>query len=341
MNKRSGIFLRIALLLLLVFTLAGCMSFYDPAPVFTEPAGTHQVKYQYRQQKGFEFRVTTGSSKVERMARFMVDVINVRPYYDRLVIPVQFMESDAVHLQYIMQKKVGENSVLVSWNPTITAPLFQALPFSYRDTTPIAILALDDFILWVNSESPWKSAQEFIAEARKRSVITGGVGWKGSDEMVFRLIEQEANTIPFEFAPSRWGGKVVARALAEGEIEATVNQFIEIKEHYPGKTRPLCVLRDEGLQLPDGRAVPSCRDAGIDVNYNDFIAVFAPPEISTAHKAKMVKLFEDVSKDEIWIAYAQLMGWRPYFLTGDEMESYLEEMERLHIDLFKKQGWIK
>jgi tripartite-type tricarboxylate transporter receptor subunit TctC len=315
------------------------MSFYGPPPVSTEPAGTHQVTY--RHPKGFEFTIPHGNSRFEKMALFLVDVINDKPYYDRLVIPVRPMTTDAAHLQRIIHMKSGKNTVLVSWNSTITAPLFQALPFSYRDTTPIAILALEDFVLWVNSETPWKSAQDFISEAKSRSVVAGGIGWKSSDEIVFRLIEQAADTIPFEYAPARWGGRVVAKALAEGEIEATVNQFTEIKEYYPGKARPLCVFRDESLKLPDGRIVPSCREAGIDVNYNDFMAVFAPPEISAEHKAKLVKLFEDVLKDKMWTTYAEFMGWRPYLLTGDAMEAYLADMERVHIDLFKKQGWIK
>ena len=139
-----------------------------------------------------------------------------------------------------------ENTITIGSNSFITTTLHRNLPFSYRELTPIGIVGLHDFILWVRTDSPWQTTQEFITETRKRSITVGGVGYKLEDEIVFRLVEKAAATKPFNFMPMR-PGPAVAEALADGEVEATVNQVNEIIEHYPERVRPVCVFRDESL----------------------------------------------------------------------------------------------
>lgn len=70
----------------------------------------------------------------------------------------------------------------------VTTPLFQGLPFNYQDFTPIALLALDNFPLWVGKDTPWHTWEEFLATAKERSIQVAGTGTKQEDEIVWRLI---------------------------------------------------------------------------------------------------------------------------------------------------------
>ena len=62
--------------------------------------------------------------------------------------------------------------LVISLSNIFTTPLATGVPFSWRDLTPVAMMALDEFVLWVNAASPYATVAEFIAAAKR-----GGCGW--------------------------------------------------------------------------------------------------------------------------------------------------------------------
>src|SRR4030066_6236 len=77
-----------------------------------------------------------------------------------------------------------------AWEPT--TPLATGVPFNWKDPTPVARLALDYFVLWVNAESPYKSAQQYIDEVKKTpgKFNMGGTGSKQEDQIITVMMEQ-------------------------------------------------------------------------------------------------------------------------------------------------------
>ena len=41
------------------------------------------------------------------------------------------------------------------------------MPFNWRDLTPVQMLALDNFVLWVNAKTPYQNPKEYIEAAKK------------------------------------------------------------------------------------------------------------------------------------------------------------------------------
>jgi putative tricarboxylic transport membrane protein len=230
--------------------------------------------------------------------------------------------------------------MLITLNSFITTPLFQNLPFTYRDFTPICLLALDNFPLWVKKDAPWKTAMDFINEAKKRTIIVGGTGSKQEDEIVFRAIQKMMDTKPFKYVPFKGGG-AVAKALVGGHVEATVNQVSEAGPFYPDYVRPLCVFQEKRLDIPGYENVPTGKEAGIDFNYNMMRAIFAPPGISKEAQDGLVGLFKHISEDKDWIAFAKKTGLQREFITGDALMNFCADYEKKHIEIMKAQGWIK
>ena len=200
--------------------------------------------------------------------------------------------------------------------------------------------ALDNFPIWVHKDSPFKSAQDFIAEARKRPIQVGGTGSKQEDEIVFRALQRIMGLKQFKYVPFEGGGDVV-KALVGQHVEATVNQVSEAGGFFPEFLRPLCVLQDERLDIPGYENVPTGKEVGIDFSYNMMRAIFAPPGISKEARDGMVELFRKISTDKEWLAFAAKTGLKATFITGDELMAFAEDYEKKHIAIMKDQGWLK
>src|SRR5215510_8120903 len=70
---------------------------------------------------------------------------------------------------YVKGKKGDPHTIIITLSNLFTTPLHTGVPFGWKELTPIARLALDRFILWVNAETPYKTAKEYIAAAKERS----------------------------------------------------------------------------------------------------------------------------------------------------------------------------
>jgi len=292
--------------------------------------------------KPVEFTISAGvGGGADKYARFLVGLNVKNNYISQPIIPVNKPGgAGAVAMQSVLSQKGNGYQMLITLNSFITTPLFQSLPFTFRDFTPIALLALDNFPLWVAKDSPFKTAADFIAEAKKRSIIVAGTGSKQEDEIVFRAIETIAGTKPFKYVPFKGGGDV-AKALVGKHVEATVNQVSEAGPFFPEYVRPLCVFQDTRLDIPGYENVPTGKEAGIDLSYNMMRAIFAPPGISKEAQDGLVGLFQKISEDKDWVAFAKKTGLQRNFITGDALKKFTEEYEKKHIDIMKAQGWLK
>ena len=82
-----------------------------------------------------------------------------------------------------------------------TTPLATGTPFNWKDLTPIAMMALDQFVLWVNAEAPYKPAQEYITAVKggaDRQFKMGGTGSKQEDQIITVAIERLTGGKKFE-----------------------------------------------------------------------------------------------------------------------------------------------
>ncbi len=289
-----------------------------------------------------EWTISAGAGGgADKYARFLIGLNVKGKYIDKAIIPVNKPGgAGAVAMQAVLGQKGNGYQMLITLNSFITTPLFQNLPFTFRDFTPIALLAVDNFPLWVPNESPFKTAGDFIAEAKKRSIMVGGTGSKQEDEIVFRAVERLMGTKTFKYVPFKGGGSV-AKALVGKHIEASVNQVSEAGPFFPEFVRPLLVFQDERLDIDGYRDVPTAKEVGIDFSYNMMRAIFAPPGISKEAQDGLTELFRKISKDKEWLAFAAKTGLKATFITGDELMAFAEDYEKKHIVIMKAQGWLK
>src|SRR6202165_4729159 len=67
---------------------------------------------------------------------------------------------------YVKGKKGDAHTIVITLSNIFTTPLPTGIPFSWKEMTPVARMALDEFILWVNAETPYKTAREYLAAVK-------------------------------------------------------------------------------------------------------------------------------------------------------------------------------
>ena len=79
------------------------------------------------------------------------------------------------------------HKIIITLSNLFTTPLATGIPFNWRDITPVKMLALDNFVLWVNAATPYKTPKAYIDAVKKAGpgkMKMGGTGSKQEDQII-------------------------------------------------------------------------------------------------------------------------------------------------------------
>src|SRR3954469_22394459 len=54
----------------------------------------------------------------------------------------------------VKNAKGEQHKIIITLSNLFTTPLATGVPFNWRDLTPVKMMALDQFVLWVNADTP-------------------------------------------------------------------------------------------------------------------------------------------------------------------------------------------
>jgi putative tricarboxylic transport membrane protein len=241
------------------------------------------------------------------------------------------------------------HKLIITLSNLFTTPLATGIPFNWKDITPVAMLALDEFVLWVNADKPYKTAKEYI-EAMKAAppgqFKMGGTGSKQEDQIITVAIEK-ATGVKFTYIPYKGGGEVAVQ-LVGGHVDSTVNNPIEaVAQWKAGKVRPLCVFDGKTLDYKDKVAgdvgwdsIPTCKSQGIDMEYLMLRGFFMPPGATPDQIAYYVDLFKKVRETPEWQDLMKNGAFNQTFMSGDEFAKWVGTEEQRHQTLMKEAGFL-
>jgi putative tricarboxylic transport membrane protein len=295
--------------------------------------------------KPVEFNVPAGTGGgADIMARFVSPLFQKNKLTSQPFIVVNRSGGAGAEGFLHVKDKAGDpHVVIITLSNLFTTPLATGVPFNWRDLTPISRLALDYFILWVNAESPYQTAKEYLEAVKKEpsKFKMAGTGSKQEDQIITVQLEQ-AFGAKFAYVPFKGGGDVCV-ALVGKHVDSTVNNPSECVSNWrAGKVRPLAVIDHERIRLPEWDKIPTLKEAtGVDISYLMLRGIFAPPRISKEVQAGYVELFKKVTETEDFKKYLVDNALKPAFLAGPEYVKWVEQAEELHKDLMRKGGMIK
>ncbi len=298
--------------------------------------------------KPIEFVIPAGTGGgADQMARLIAGLVEKHKLSPRPMIVVNKSGgAGAEGFLHVKGKKGDAHTIIITLSNLFTTPLAQATPFNWKDLTPVARLALDQFILWVNAETPYKTAKEYLAAAKERSgkdtqMKMGGTGSKQEDQIITVLLEQ-ALGVKFTYVPFKGGGEVCVNLVGK-HVDSTVNNPIECAGHWKaGRVRPLAVFDTQRIPVNEWKDVDTAKDAtGADIHYQMLRGIFGPPGMPPDATAWYIDMLRKVTETPEWKKYLDDGALKPAFTTGAEYVTWLEGAEQLHRDLMTKGGLIK
>ena len=334
-----------AILVAALVTLSACATANAPSATPTASLASASAAAIIQPTHPVEFVISTAPGGGSDMyARAMATIIETKKFSPQPVTPLNKEGgSGAVAFQYVFEKTGDMHYVMITLNSFFTTIITQKLAFKATDFTPVANLALDPFFLWVNDDSPWKTAQDFIDAAKKDSLTVAGTGAKQEDEALFRRIQDTMQTKPFTYI-SQTSGATVAAAVAghQGGVVASVNNPSEGLQLYQAKKmKPLCAFMPASPTTAVYASLPTCKSQGIAIDdYFIMRAIMAPPGLSQGQQAFWIDVFKKVFDSDEWKKFMSDNALQPDFKSGIEFRQFILQYQQLHQDIATKFKWV-
>jgi tripartite-type tricarboxylate transporter receptor subunit TctC len=301
--------------------------------------------------KPVEIVVAAGAGGAsDQMARMMQAAIQKNKLMKQpMVVSLKGGASGAEALMYMKSGAGDANRVLIAYSLIYMLPISAKIPFNWRELTPVAVVALDQFVLWDNTTLPHANVKDFIAAAKSANppFKMGGTGSRREDQVLSVFVEKKTGA-KFAYLPYKSGGEA-ATQLVGNHTQANVNNPSENLEVWrAGQVRALCVFDKERIQyrtkVTDKQSwndIPTCKEEGLDVQYLMLRAMFLPGKATAEQKDFYVDLFRKVSQTSDYKDYMEKQALKPVFLTGNAMLKFLEEDDALNKNLMIEAGFDK
>jgi tripartite-type tricarboxylate transporter receptor subunit TctC len=309
---------------------------------------------QWEPSKTVEFVVPAGTGGgADQMARIVQSIIAKHNLMKQSMVVVNKAGgAGAEGFLDVKGAKGDPHKIIITLSNLFTTPLAQDTPFNWRDLTPVQMLALDQFVLWVNADTPYKTSKEYIDAVKARSgepakrMKMGGTGAKQEDQIITVAIEQRTGG-KFTYIPYKGGGEVAVQLVGK-HIDSSVNNPIEaVAQWRAGKLRPLCVFDPKRMpykaKVTDKLAwsdIPTCKEQGLDVDYLMLRGIFMPGGVTPEQVNYYVGVFKKVMETPEWKTFMEQGAFNQTALVGKEYADWVAREEARHVGLMKAAGFM-
>ncbi len=287
----------------------------------------------------------------DQMARFIQGVVQKHNLMKQPLIVIN--KAGGAGAEGFLEMKSSANDphkIIITLSNLFTTPLGTGSPFNWKDMKPVAMLALDQFVLWVNNEKPYKTAKEYIEAVKAgtdRQFKMGGTGSKQEDQIVTAAVERQTGGKKFTYVPYSGGGQVAVQ-LVGNHVDSTVNNPIEaVAQWRAGQLRALCIFDAKRstytAKVTDKEAwgdIPTCKESGLPVEYQMLRGIFTTKNATPAQVDYYVDVLKKVMATPDWKEFMEKGAFNQTFMTGADYEKWVESAQTQHADLMKEAGFL-
>jgi putative tricarboxylic transport membrane protein len=301
--------------------------------------------------KPVEFVVPAGTGGgADQMARLIQGIIvKHKLMKESLVVVNKSGGAGAEGFLEVKGAKGDPHKIIITLSNLFTTPLATGVPFNWRDMTPVSMMALDQFVLWVNNENPAKDAKAYLAAVKAAGpskMKMGGTGSKQEDQILTVGIEKATGT-KFIYIPFKGGGDVAVQLVGK-HIDSSVNNPVEaVAQWRAGQLRALCVFDAKRMpytaKVTDKQSwgdIPTCKEAGVPTEYTMLRGIFMAPGVSKDQLDYYVGLLKKVRETPDWKDYMEKGAFNQTSMTGEEFTKWLGAAENTHRELMKEAGFL-
>jgi tripartite-type tricarboxylate transporter receptor subunit TctC len=301
--------------------------------------------------KPVEFVVPAGTGGgADQMARFIQGVVAKHNLMKQpLIVVNKSGGAGAEGFLAVKDAKGDPHKIIITLSNLFTTPLATGVPFNWKDLTPVAMLALDEFVLWVNSESAYKTAGDYMNAIKGGTAgqfKMAGTGSKQEDQIITVALEKVVGK-KLTYIPLKGGGDVAVQLVGK-HVDSSVNNPIEAVAHWRGGAlRPLCVFDSKPMPYPakvtatqSWQDIPTCKSAGLDMEYTMLRGIFMAPGVTPEQTKFYVDLLAKVRALPEWKDFMDKGAFNQTALSGQEYFDWLGKAEQMHRVLMRDAGFL-
>lgn len=286
-------------------------------------------------KRPIDFTIMAGpGGGADQIARFVQSVVETNDMTNRPLIPTnRGGGSGAEALLHMKDARDADHTLMVTLNSFYTTPIRQeGLGVDIETFTPITMMGVDPFVLWVHKDSGITSFEQYIETVKEMNgeFVMGGTG-SGQEDSIVIAFMSGAYDLDIKYIPYDGGG-AVAKDLAGKQIMATVNNPAEAKGFYEaGEFVPLLAFSDERLDAyPD---IPTMKEKGHDFSYYNQRAIVGAPGMSDEAAAYYREVFGAVYEGDDWQNYLTSESLAPLPMDEAQTREYWAIQVENHRDL--------
>jgi putative tricarboxylic transport membrane protein len=301
--------------------------------------------------KPVEFVVPAGTGGgADQMARLIQGIIvKHKLMKESMIVVNKSGGAGAEGFLDVKEAKGNPHKIIITLSNLFTTPMATGVPFNWKDLTPVTMMALDQFVLWVNAESSYKTAKEYVDAAKAAGpskIKMGGTGSKQEDQIITVGLEKATGT-KFIYVPFKGGGDVAVQLVGK-HIDSSVNNPIEaVSQWRAGALRPLCVFDDTRMpykeKVTDKMSwgdIPTCKESGIPTDYVMLRGIFMGPGATPDQVAFYADLMKKVRETPDWKEFMEKGAFNTTALSGPDFVKWLTTAEANHKELMTEAGFL-
>lgn len=244
--------------------------------------------------------------------------------------------------QFAEQHKGDPNALIIGGYVMVGAVLTNNSPVSLADVTPIARLTGEYEAVVVPAASPHQTMADLVAALK---ADPGAVSWAGgsaggTDHIAVGLIAHAAGVDPtkINYIAYSGGGEALA-AILGNQVTAGVSSLGEFQSQIEaGTMRLLAVSAPERIEGVDA---PTLKEAGLDVELQNWRMVAAAPGITAEQKAAITADIEKMAKSAGWQEQLAAKGWSDTWMAGADFDAQLAKDTAATEQVLKSIGLVK
>jgi putative tricarboxylic transport membrane protein len=272
------------------------------------------------------------------MARTLIEILDKYDLYGpNIVATNRAGGSGAVGWGYLNAQAGNDYGISTTSGSFITTPLLSDTGWTYRDFTPIALLAADDLVLLVRGESEFETLDQFVDYARENPVSIGGIGAVNVDFIVPTIFAEQAG-FEFDYVSFNASGELNT-GLLSGALTAIVSNPGEILGLLDsGDMRALAF---SGVETPEALGdIPTFDSYGYHIGVSMPRGLILPPDVSDEARDFWIETMQFVVTTPEWEEYIDSNLLTENIVFGDEFIAFLDGVVANFETILREAGAI-
>lgn len=241
--------------------------------------------------------------------------------------------------KYTKQQK--DHVLAINSSLLITNYLLGQSKITYKDFTPIAILATEWEVVIVSKDSTISSAKSLMENLKEtphayKIGVSPRLG--NDDQLSFVLAGKQVGLQPEELDFFIYENSAqVVDALLKKQIDVATMTLAEAKKYYDlDQVKLLVISSDDRLkELPE---IPTWKEEGIELVFEHWRGIMGPPNMTKDEIQFWDSTIEKMVHTEKWQQTLEKYMWKDFYKNSSETSKFLEEQSKMYEALMKVNG---